>query len=804
MVISRPQETPSEVDKFKDGGYWFCQMARWIVLQYYNTYALPSSYSPQSTSGILNSAGSPTSNGMSSRTVVDEMLDNYEYYFGNQQNRIFNHLTTGMNNQPLPNVWIKGQEIRSLVDHMKGKGIQLIDPIEKNIVAESISENALLKKQDIFDKIDLATQIGDTLNELGGGDVQFQPAGEMDYSDPAQVKNAKKKIREEYENANTVIARSVYFKNQMEQMFLDSVSDTAICNLTGMEFIEANNELKAKYIPGYQCIYDFSTWGQYGDKQQVGGYIEPVLLSDMIKDYKDLNPEWIKEVEDVLYNEAGTPASVNFCEYYNAPFQNVRWWYNNERWISKAVVYWVGKRELPYQKKTNQYGGSKYQKIDPYKTYQVPTGKLDAKGNMTFNRMLGHQMKGDLNVWMVHKAVLYGNKYLAEYGYDTYQVRPWGDKRKPELPIKFLCQGKLAGYVKPIVSRLKSKQDEIDAVRYRIREYTAQDMGKVYFFRGGKLGEGINTKDIYDDLRRMKMTVVPETGDEGSDALGIKDLIHAEDMSNHAYIKEYLTLKQDIENEMRSIVNISEIALGEQSSTIGKGVQQETIARSELAGLSLYSSLTEYWRRCLNYATNKSKMIIADKQNGNVILPVSTREIKMITVTKDMKGDELSVYISPDDNVNVLDMGLLKQALISYSINPIPAGAEAILNIMKILRYRSFGEGIALLEEYVDEQNEKMQKQQMQAATIQHQDEAFQLHSAQIAQQQAEIARLTESLAKINLTGAWQLKVAEANAGHDQAQTMSQGYIDQVTEIVKAQLTSFQQGAAPQPVPAPQ
>lgn len=800
IVVQRPEEEPSEHNKFKDGGEWFKQMNRWITLNYYNTYSVQNAYNtPSSNAGIVNSNGTNV-NTIGSRSIVDEMIDNNSYFFGSQDNRIFNYMTMGIGGNPLPNIWVKGQEIRQLAGHIEGKGLQLLAPIEDNISADSISENTLLKRQEIMDKIDLGAKIGAKLNDLAGGDLQYNPTGEVDYSDPTSIKEAKKNVRSQYENTATVIARSVYYQNDLKQCFHDSILDTVINNLCGIEFFECEGRLDKRYIPGYNCIFDFSTWGQYGEGSTLGGYIIPMRLEEILTEYPDIDPAWRDEITEAIDLKGDPKLSAQFCEYYNQPFQNVKWWYNSEKWITKSVVYFLAKRDLRHQKKTNQYGGKKVQKIDDYKTYQVPTGAKDKNGNPEFVSKKGYDIKGDSSIWAVHKAVLIGNKYLVEYGYEPYQVRPFGDKQKPEIPIKFFCQGKLAGYVKPIVSRLKQKQDELDAVRYRIREYTAQDLGVNRFIRGGKLGEGVELTSIISDLKSWHMTVIPETGDEGSDRLGIKDLIHTEDMSNHAYISEYLTLKRDIENEMKAIVNLTDVALGTQDATIGKGVQQETIARSELSGLSLYESLQEYWRRCIQYAANKAKLIMLDAQTENVILPINNKEIKILSLTKDFRFEDLMVYISENDNVHVQDMQLLRQALVSYSINPVPAGAEAILNIMKILRFKSFGEGIALLEDYVETQKAEQQKLAFQANATQQQQDAFKLQSAQIAQQQAEIAKLITDLAKIQLTGAWNLKEIEAKAGVDNQAKLSDFYIEQINQIVSQQLAAAGQ---PQGAPSP-
>lgn len=793
ITVKKPKEFVTEHEKFENNGEWFCDYARWIVLNYYNTYSsTASSYTPTSagttTAGVINSQGNPISSGGTVVSLVDEQLDNYAYFFGNQDNRIFNFLTKGIGGNTLPNVMLQGQEIRSLADHMRGKCLEMIQPISNNISCETISQNTLLKRQKVFDKIDLAAKVGDLLDELGGG-IKYKPAGDIDYNNPNAVKKTKEKVKEEYENTATVIGRNAYYKCNLDEKFLNAATDTIIGNLAGIEFTEQNDELKANYIPCYQGIYDFSTWGEYGEGQTLGGYIVPVTFDELLHDYPDMNNAWRDELEEVIYggNASGTAA---YMEYYNQPFTNVLWYYNNQKWISKATVYWLEECELPYVEKKNQFGGKKVQKIDPYKTYQVPT---EVDGKQTFTAKKGHELRGGTKVWKVHKAVLVGNKYLMEYGYDTYQVRPFGDKRKPEIPIKFFCQGKLGGYVKSVVSRLKPKQQELDAVRYRIRERVATDLYGI-FINGAKLTENMSALNIVNDLRSIHVSVITPTGDN-IDNLSINDLVKNIDSGTIGAIRDYLVLKQDIEAEMQSILNIPPVALGDQSATVGKGVQDASIQRSELSGLPFYSSLNEYYRRCLQYAANKSKMIMLDSKDKKVILPISNREVKILELTKEMNYEDLNVYLNPDDKMNVVELGVLRQMIQSYGQQPTIENAEAIVNSLKIMNKKSFTEGIAVFESYIEEKKKDAEKQQLQQATTEHQQEAFTIQSQQLAESQKQVADLTTQLAKINLTGAWKLKEMEVQKGIDTEAKLSDAYIEQITGLIQQQLAATSQGA---------
>lgn len=786
--ITPPDDDISEADKFANNGFWFLQKARFYCWQYYNNYSVNQSYLQPSAGGTVTASGQPLSS-MAIRSIVDEMLENYDYYNIDQQNLIFNHITTGAANMSLPNIWIQGGEVRQLCDHILGKAIKQIEPIEKTISAESISPNSLLKRQDIFDKIDLGAAIGQDLNDLGGGDVKYQPTGNVDYSNPIEVKQAREKVRSEYEETATIIARSAYYKNGMEDMFKTSALDTILCNLTGMEFTEKDGQMSTTYIPGFSGIYDYSTWGEYGEGQTKAGYIVPVTLDEVLKQYPDMNPQWIEEIRDVLYNQI--QGSQQFIDYYNAPFTRMRWWNPKEKWMSKATVYWLGKMDTRYKKKSTQFGGKKVQMIDDYKVYQIDTGRKDERGNRVFESKKGSEIKGDSSTWMVHKAVILGNKWLLEYGYDSYQVRPYGDKSRPEIPIKWLCQGKIAGYVKPIASRLKPKQAEIDAVRYRIRDYVASDMWGI-FINGQKLTESLSALDIVTDLKSVHATVIPGTG-EADDLRGINDIVKVVQSGVTALIKDYLELKQDIMREMQAIIGVTEISLGDQSTTIGKGVQQETINRSELSGLNLYHSLNEYWRRCIQFAANKSKLIMLDNSDKNVILPISAREVQLLKLTKGMKDEDISVYLSPDDSINDKNMATLNQSLIAYSVNPSLEAAEALANILKMFKAKSFNEGIALFETYIEQKRQENEKKAMQESANEHLQQSTQQQSAQILAMQEQIAKLTGDLAKINLEGAWTLKTQEAKAGLDNEARLSDAYIESITQLIQEQLAAVNQ-----------
>src|SRR6187399_2631732 len=117
LVVQRPPEFLPESEKFANNGEWFLKSALFYVLNYYNTYSTQDNTQSGIGNSIYGGGGAITSNGnpvsnSGSRNIVDEMLANYAYFYGTQDNRIFNSMTQGLNNNPLPTPFIKGQEVR--------------------------------------------------------------------------------------------------------------------------------------------------------------------------------------------------------------------------------------------------------------------------------------------------------------------------------------------------------------------------------------------------------------------------------------------------------------------------------------------------------------------------------------------------------------------------------------------------------------------------------------------------------------------------------------------------------------------
>lgn len=715
----------SEAEKFADGGKYFMDMCKYYA-SFYNAFEVASSFD-----GVLP------------KSMVEEMMENIKFYYGFQDNAVFGSLTKTTEGSDIPAVWINGQKIRQLVDHIKGNVIQMAEPIGKSIAANSISKDAVKKQKDVFEKIDFAHELSEMIGDLPASDIAFAPAGKVDYSDPFKVRKLKEEYRKKFEKTGTVLARSIYFSNNAKQQFINDGVYQAIANLNMCEIKIENGRLVMNEIPPYYAVYDFNSHDD--DNHDFAGYIIPRTYEDVLRRYPHL-----EELKND-YNKIKTNPETftDFMDSCNLGFNNMLWVYPDRKRVSEAVIYWLAPADTRFRSKVNAYGKKNYKKI---------------KDHARYDDKMGYEIKGDFSAYMVHYAVVVAGKYLARYGYEPYQVRSYIANEKPSLPILTYCHEKKAGYVRSIVSRLKANQIELDRLAYKIQELTSSDLGHVKFVRGDKLNENINVKNIVDDLKQFKITVIPPSGDESSDS--IRDIVMGEDITNNQYIVTYLRLKQEQREEMEAIVSIPPAALGMQRSVIGKGVQENTISQSTLAMLGFYEGLSEYWRKKMQYAINKYKLFISDKP-GEYILPVNSSEMEVINITRDFRYEDLYVYVTPNNAIDNEHAAIFNQMLHAYSqnVNNPLAAAQGLLNGIKLLRYNSFGEGIEQLEEHVQELIRKQQEDLQQQQVFMAQQEQFKNQSKLVADQQQQISELIKLMTKINLEGAWKVKEQEVKNG---------------------------------------
>lgn len=325
---------------------------------------------------------------------------------------------------------------------------------------------------------------------------------------------------------------------------------------------------------------------------------------------------------------------------------------------------------------------------------------------------------------------------------------------RPELSVKSYCYRLTMGYARSIASRLRQMADEKGRLREKIQQLTAADKGKNFVIFADQL-EGTSAAEVYEDFSTMNITVINRKNGQPINDGKYSNMGEVVDLSLSPTVQLYRQLILDCDAEMESIANVPAVSLGLQNGPIGKGVQQNTLQQATLGQLSLYEGLNEHWRIKLQYAANLYKNANAGKE---MVIRMGPSDTDVINLPKYVRYQDVGVFIEANDDVEGNNKQMFDDALFNYGQNPTDEGAEALLNIMRLMRPGTYNEKIDLLQEYVERKKALTQQQQAASqeseqkrqAEMQSRAEDNAIGIAQMKEQhadyRAEIAALNKSI----------------------------------------------------------
>ncbi len=293
------------------------------------------------------------------------------------------------------------------------------------------------------------------------------------------------------------------------------------------------------------------------------------------------------------------------------------------------------------------------------------------------------------------------------------------------------------GYARSLVSRLRHYSEERGRLKLKIQELTGKDMGKVYVLWADKMGlTRQQAEEVFKDFKTMGFTVVEKSGESSNeDGRMAADML---DFSLQPTITAYVDLWKQEGMEMEAMASTSNVALGQQTTVIGKGVQENTINQSTLGQISLYDGLMEHWRQVLQYALNVEKTLKAGKEE---IVQTSPEQSYLINIDKALRFEDVGLFIQMNDPFEQDEKDILQKGLFAYAQNGgTLESAEALLNVVKIIRAKSSAEQEKHLERFI----EKKAKQQAMVAQ-QESVSAQELQNSGIALQKVFEAQMQES-----------------------------------------------------------
>lgn len=694
---------------------WALAYNRWIVETKWNPLLA-------TRAGILN---------INNKRLNDEIQENVSVYYGYQDDSMLGYAASA------DSIHVPGQQVRTLLGHMEGTGIKIIQTIQDNICAVGLDDEIIKAKKQFGLDVELQYKLGDQLNAMAKLGAQIQPVNQgAPPQTEEEVEQVKQDFKHEYEEIQEKLTTSWYWQNQVENLLNEAHKNCLISKRASIHFTTKKGKNRvvpfAELIPSENTIFDTNSIDSFMNDQQVGGFVMYKTPAEIYAMYPDLS----KDVRIAIYNRANRIGddSAEWCSYHNSP-NHTHWTHNGL--VSVAVTYHKGRRDLRYQIGVDRFTGeNNYYLINDNQQYPSP---LETDGNGKPLMKLGYDVSGDAWSWDIHEIHVIGNAFVAKAGYMDYVIRDAFDKSVPFIPMVNWNPDMMMGMGRSWCSRLKYDQYEWDRVKRKITSMLEKNLGKNFGFYGDKTK--VSVQKIVNDFREYNITVLDPTGNVG-DPADSKRMGETVDLSLNQDIQYYIATLDRIERNQMAIVNATPITLGVQTNVQGKGVQERTIETASLSVLSHYTGLKNYANNVLNYAANLYRQCLDE---GDVTLPISASETELVKISRGFTNSDLGIYILGDDSINRDSKDFMMGLLQAYGQNIAELNAAgldpiSLLELVNVVQSVSYNRGVKAIKSKVDKN-----KREIMAANAANQQAQEESQAKMIAMQKGFEAAMQQA-----------------------------------------------------------
>ncbi len=648
--------------------------------------------SPGVPTGLLNPRDLP----------INRMLKNMTYYQGKQENTEYADWTTGnvdQNNYQAH--WIKGQDIAELLNFMKGNMLERIANLQ--ITAKALSETAASEKQDYRTKLLMKYKFKDIFAELKQQGVEFNVGPKQDFESEEAIDDfMEKNFKQNGVDVAVAMGKDSWFKSFGLHKFLDSFLKCVITGTSQMHHYVQNGKWFMRPLPSWQMIYDTRHDDDYNRDAMFVGHVETMTPTEVFSRFPQLRKEEREEIKKMARTK-------DLGGRYNAAFANFLWWnYNVKRdecVIAVVTCYWMGRHDMGLKKTKDKFDVDRIKKTE--------SGE-----------------KGEYVVDDIYKGTLIGNRYLLEYGLDDNIVEDVFDKSKPLFPIIRYLPNMVGGEPRALVSRLTDYQDEIDALKFKVRESIGKAKGKCYVFKGD-FGNNTQLQEIYKDFGAMGLTVVPMSGEnaKASDSRFV-EMVDLTLDPNIMRIEEIVKINRELMKEYMSVSNVS---LGMQSSYMGMGERSAAIGQSTYGLASLYHGFLEFIQMNLQYAVNVQKSLFTmDGNDTEAAFVVGDKGVEYLKIMQNLKFEDFLIVLQLNDVLDDAKKKDIQQLALAWAQNDVIDPSAYI----KVLRQETMTGAEKVLDFEVNKnKKEKMRQQQIQMK-----------HEQQMSAQQSDALQKAEMM----------------------------------------------------------
>jgi len=631
-------------------------------------------------------------NGANGKGLISKVLQNYKYFFAEQDFTTYNYITCDLNNNPIPVQIKKGNKLSELLSHLIGKSI----PTIKNLKLSSTTINKKAKtkvdnKKDLelfkIEARELLNVIESAGVSIGGVNKNFSSKEDVEFYFTHDYKEKGQLVIEEL--ASDIIQNNANILS-VHKKFHESIFIAGYGAIKNEPF---NNSIKQKPISPFNIIPDLTNDDETGESDQFVGEIYWETQTQIIQRY----PVLAKSNRDKL-NLFSTSEYLDES-LLSCNINNVNHWHNQTKTVSRAVLYWKSMFYENNEKYSDIFKAERTDSDEPFKPYYRPC---------------------------IRYAVVVGNSFLAEYGVVNNCVSD-NDAEELELAIKVLKPNISNGRIHSMCDKLMPMQEEVDSIKVKLFDKIRRDLGKNYVKIAGEGGE--SGYEIINDLINIGLTTVKTAnGDELSRDRRIFEEL---DFTLDPNTMFYVNFIRELHNQMDAAVHENSISLGQQTKYVTNEQYKGQQNQSSVGTSMVYAMALDYIERNLNFACNQYKSIIAfTKGYENPRLSDST--INYIKSDPDSLFELYGIKIKVNDEQDEYRRAILQQQLLAWSQNNvIPPDASLILQqenftddaykraIYMIRKERERQEQMAL----VAEQQKIMMQQQLEQMRQQGQKE---------------------------------------------------------------------------------
>lgn len=677
------REQPDQfVPENKKDQLWYTENARYVASKY-NTQ--------------FNSLGFRNAS-VNYDKPIDEMLRLFTYYLGKQENRDYYYTTQDQTGCELPTVWINGQKLTSMIDFMLGTGIKMIENIEPSVKA--ISRTAVNKKTLDMElallKVEFANVFKQMEEDFG---VSVNPLGTKEFELPEEV---MKYMQYDYKQYGEEIAydmiTDILHRNKFMSKYKQAFFYTLLAGVVGIENLIINKKQTKKIILPYNLIWDNTFDDDLNEGARFVGKIDWITPGEIVS-----NPYYTRQLSEAEVNEIKklTPDNIDkLLGEDNITTNKLKWYWNNNGVpsIAATTCYWIGYKELRYEKTKDKYGNTHLGKIKgpAASQYWVKT---------------------------VYKATLLANKYVVDFGEVENIVRKSDDINDVQLPITVFIPNMVMGESRSIASRLHKHQDRIDFLNNEITKTITRAKGKVFVLNKNKLGSA-TSQEVLNDFERIGIHI-SDGGATGEDPVAADNnrIVEVVDMTLDPNVQQLLSLKREEERIMEEIVNVPKVAMGQQQGYVGAKTQAGSIAQSNLGTAYLYQGFIQFIEKDLQYALNQFKVSLLANEDEDIPV-VGDRGMNFLKVTKDFMFEDFGIYVKVKDFID----DQAKERLLFIAQAAMQNQAIDMLDYIAIETSKTYAELQNQLRYAIEKKQRKMEEQQqiqmmMQQAQMEQQQQ---------------------------------------------------------------------------------